>query len=143
MSTTNRRRERGAAAVEMALVLPLLLLVLGGMIDFGRALFTQNVATNAAREGVRMRALGYTTAQADTRMTQSMVGINAPSYTAAYTLVQGGTPGTTTTDGACPTAPLITDRQRVVVTITNFSWLFPLPVPTPTLTAQAEMRCGG
>ena len=138
--------ERGAAAVEMAIVLPLLLLVLGGMIDFGRALFAQNVATNAAREGARMRALGYTTAQADVRISQSMVGspTSAPTpHDVDYTLVQGGSPGTTTTDGNCPSSPLITDRQRVVVTITDFDWIFPLPVTVPTLTAQAEMRCGG
>ena len=138
--------ERGAAAVEMAIVLPLLLLVMGGMVDFGRALFTQNVATNAAREGARMRALGYTTAQADVRISQSMVGSPTSSptpHSVVYTLVQGGSPGTTLTNGNCPATPAITDRQRVVVTITNFNWIFPLPVTAPTLTAQAEIRCGG
>ena len=143
MSTTNRRRrERGAAAVEMAIVLPVLLLVMGGIVDFGRALFTQNIATNAAREGVRMRALGYTTAQATTRINQSMVGVSAPSYAVVYTLVQG-TAGTLTANGACPSAPTITDRQRVTVTLSNFDWIFPLPLTPPDLTAQAEMRCGG
>ena len=53
MSSTRSRRERGAAAIEMAIVLPLLLLTLGGIIDLGRAFFTQVVLTNAAREGVR------------------------------------------------------------------------------------------
>ena len=143
MSTTNRRRsERGAAAVEMAIVLPVLLLVMGGIVDFGRALFNQNIATNAAREGVRMRALGYTTAQATTRINQSMVGVSAPSYTIAYTLVQGSA-GTLTADAACPSAPTITDRQRVTVTLSNFDWIFPLPLTPPDLSAQAEMRCGG
>lgn len=46
-------RERGAVAVEMAIVLPLLLLILGGIVDFGRAYFTQIVLANAAREGAR------------------------------------------------------------------------------------------
>ena len=143
MSTTNRRRrERGAAAVEMAIVLPVLLLVMGGIVDFGRALFTQNIATNAAREGVRMRALGYTTAQADTRIQQSMVGVSAPSYAVTYTLVQGSA-GTLTANAACPSAPTITDRQRVTVTLSNFDWIFPLPLTPPDLSAQAEMRCGG
>ena len=143
MSTTNRRRrERGAAAVEMAIVLPVLLLVMGGIVDFGRALFTQNIATNAAREGVRMRALGYTTTQADTRIQQSMVGVSAPSYAVTYTLVQGSA-GTLTANAARPSAPTITDRQRVTVTLSNFDWIFPLPLTPPDLSAQAEMRCGG
>lgn len=42
----------------MALVLPLLLLVLFGIVDFGRLLNTQIVLTQAAREGARAEALG-------------------------------------------------------------------------------------
>ena len=45
--------QRGAAAVEMAIVLPLLLLVIAGIIDLGRLLYTQVILTNAAREGAR------------------------------------------------------------------------------------------
>ena len=48
----------GAAAVEMALVLPLLLLLVFGIVDFGRALNLQITLTQAAREGVRPAALG-------------------------------------------------------------------------------------
>jgi Flp pilus assembly protein TadG len=50
--------DRGAAAVEMALVLPLLLLVLFGLVDFGRAFNNQMQLTQAAREGVRVVAMG-------------------------------------------------------------------------------------
>lgn len=48
-----RRADRGAAAVETALVLPLLLMVVFAMIDFGRMLNTQIRVTEAAREGAR------------------------------------------------------------------------------------------
>jgi hypothetical protein len=51
-------RDRGAAAVEFALVLPLLLLIVFGIIDFGRALNAQITLTEAAREGARLAALG-------------------------------------------------------------------------------------
>jgi Flp pilus assembly protein TadG len=51
-------RDRGAAAVEFALVLPLLLLILFAIIDFGRALNAQITLTQAAREGARLAALG-------------------------------------------------------------------------------------
>jgi Flp pilus assembly protein TadG len=53
MRSQRSRRERGAAAVEMALVLPVLVLLLGGIIDLGRAFMTQTILTNAAREGTR------------------------------------------------------------------------------------------
>jgi hypothetical protein len=51
-------RDRGAAAVEFALLLPLLLLLVFGIIDFGRALNAQITLTQAAREGARLDALG-------------------------------------------------------------------------------------
>ncbi|HUC59221.1 MAG TPA: TadE family protein [Streptosporangiaceae bacterium] len=49
--------DRGAAAVEFALLLPVLLLLVFGLIDFGRALNAQITITQAAREGARLEAL--------------------------------------------------------------------------------------
>ena len=48
-----RNDQRGADLVELALMLPLLLLVLLGVADFGRAMHTYITITNAAREGAR------------------------------------------------------------------------------------------
>jgi Flp pilus assembly protein TadG len=45
--------ERGQSLVEMALVLPLLLLLVAGIIDLGRAFNNYIIITNAAREGAR------------------------------------------------------------------------------------------
>ncbi|PYR71259.1 MAG: hypothetical protein DMF88_00460 [Acidobacteria bacterium] len=56
------RDERGAALVEMALTLPLMLLVSAGIFEFGRAYQTWQVLTNAAREGARIAVLPGTTA---------------------------------------------------------------------------------
>jgi Flp pilus assembly protein TadG len=47
------KREEGAAAVEFALVLPILILILFGIIEFGFALYNKEVITNASREGAR------------------------------------------------------------------------------------------
>ncbi len=57
-SSGGRARDRGAAAVEFALLLPALLLIVFGIIDFGRALNAQITLTQAAREGARLAALG-------------------------------------------------------------------------------------
>ena len=51
------RGERGAALIEMALTLPLLLLVTMGAVEFGRAYQHWQVLTNAAREGARIAVL--------------------------------------------------------------------------------------
>lgn len=70
--------DRGAAAVEMALVLPLLLLVLFGLVDFGRAFNAQMQVTQAAREAVRVKALFGTDLDASNRVTTATGGLNAP-----------------------------------------------------------------
>lgn len=49
--------DRGQSIVEFALVVPLLLLLLVGIIEFGRLWMTMNVLTGAAREGVRIAAV--------------------------------------------------------------------------------------
>jgi len=48
------RQKRGQSVVEFALVFPLILLVLFGITEFGRAWATQNVLSSAAREGARI-----------------------------------------------------------------------------------------
>ena len=55
-----RGRRRGAALLEFALVLPVLVLVLLGIIDFGLLNRETLVVSNAAREGARAAALGET-----------------------------------------------------------------------------------
>ena len=47
------RDNRGNAAVEFALLMPILLLLLSGLIDFGRAFFTSMELENAARAGAQ------------------------------------------------------------------------------------------
>jgi Flp pilus assembly protein TadG len=52
--------ERGAELVEFAFVLPILLVVIGGIVDFGLLFQRYEVVTNAAREGARLASLpGY------------------------------------------------------------------------------------
>ncbi len=50
-------RPRGQALVEAALVMPILLLLLVGIMEFGRAWNVHQVVTDAARQGARMAAI--------------------------------------------------------------------------------------
>ena len=54
MKTDLHTRERGAAMVEAAITIPLLLVLMVGIFEVGRAYQTWQVLTNAAREGARM-----------------------------------------------------------------------------------------
>ena len=55
------KRKRGAAAVEMALVLPLLLTMLFGIIEYGWVFTVRQALTHAAREGARVAVLQAST----------------------------------------------------------------------------------
>src|SRR5206468_2029837 len=56
------RRKRGAAAaVEFALVAPVLLLFVLGIIEFGRLMMVEQILTNAAREGARRAVMANAT----------------------------------------------------------------------------------
>ena len=64
-------QEQGAALIEAALVIPMLLLIAVGIFEFGRAYQTWEVLTNAAREGARVAVLPYSTdSDAEARVRQ-------------------------------------------------------------------------
>ena len=64
-----RRAERGAALVELAVVMPLLLVVTAGIVDFGFALQRYEVIANGAREGARLASEpGYDAAAVQARV---------------------------------------------------------------------------
>lgn len=67
----NIRGQRGAAAIEFAIVLPVLVLLLFGTIEFGLLLYNQQVITNAGREGARAGIV----AQSPRRTPQEIAGV--------------------------------------------------------------------
>ncbi len=58
MKTSWLRDDRGQALVEMALVLSILLLLLTGIVEFGRVLSAQLAVSHASREGARIGVVG-------------------------------------------------------------------------------------
>src|SRR5512135_3923430 len=53
------RQQNGASAVEFAMILPFLVVLLFGIIEFGLLLYDQQVITNASREGARAAIVGH------------------------------------------------------------------------------------
>lgn len=66
-----QKREKGVAAVEFALILPVFLTILFAIMDFGWLFFQQQVLTSASREGARAGALADTDANAQTQAASS------------------------------------------------------------------------
>jgi Flp pilus assembly protein TadG len=101
-------RERGAVAVEFALVLPVLLMLLLGLFDYGWYFYCELSVTNAAREGARA---GTTVPGGDAARAQATaLGCLAGSLAAQPTTVNvviGGAPTTVTVDVTMHFAPLV------------------------------------
>ena len=53
------KSEKGQAAVEFALVLPILLMLIFGIIDFGRVLYTKSALTSLSQEAARHVSIYY------------------------------------------------------------------------------------
>lgn len=73
------RDDRGAAAVELGLLLPLLLLILFGIIDFGRMYHAQVTLTQAAREGARLAAFAEAEDEVVARAEDAATGLDRVS----------------------------------------------------------------
>ena len=53
MNERTKQARNGQGLVEFALILPVLVLIFMGIVDFGRAIYAYNAVSNAAREGAR------------------------------------------------------------------------------------------
>ena len=85
------RSEKGAALIEAAITVPVILLISVGIFEFGRAYQTWQVLTNAAREGARMAVItGTTDADIKTRVQNYMTAGSLPNAsTATVTITRG------------------------------------------------------
>jgi Flp pilus assembly protein TadG len=123
--------ERGASAVEFALIAPLLLLLVVGIAEFGRAFQVQGTLSAAAREGVRTMALVNDPAAARTAVRAAAASLS-PTPTDAQISI---------TPASCPV-----DGSSATVRVTIH---YPMPYLTGffgsglSLTGEGVMRCNG
>ena len=100
--TRLRRARSGQALVELALVLPLLMLVVLGTSDMARLFYFGVAATNAAREGARHGAYYDPTTNGNSFETQSQIFATVSSEANYLGLTQDGPP---ITAQPCPSGP--------------------------------------
>ena len=87
------RGEKGAALIEAAVTVPLILLISVGIFEFGRAYQTQQVLTNAAREGARVAVIeGTTDADVRTRVRDYVTRGGLSTLTDGQIVVQRAVP---------------------------------------------------
>lgn len=92
MSIRSRRRapdERGVAAIEFALVFPVLITLIFGSIEFGLAIQERTLVANAAREGARAASFGDTEAQVDAAVKASLGSSDGATITLDCVTTEG------------------------------------------------------
>ncbi|WP_414719343.1 TadE/TadG family type IV pilus assembly protein [Trinickia sp.] len=139
------KRQRGAAAVEMALVLPFLLLLFLGLIQFGWLLLNSVSVVNAASDTARFFAsqrgvaTPYTNTQAQVRAAASLL---TPSGLSVTTTVNGVA---CTSDAGCAAAlasassPSVSIPATVTVTYSSFRPIFSGPVYSLDFTMPSQL----
>jgi Flp pilus assembly protein TadG len=115
----SRRTERGAELIELAIVLPILLLCFAVIVDFGFLFQRYEAITNAAREGARLASLpNYTVADVQSRIA---------NYLAASGLSGGPLPYVNqTATRTLPSGQTITVAEVVVWYPAGMAYLGPL-----------------
>jgi hypothetical protein len=124
--------QKGASAVEFAIVLPLLVFITFGIVEFGVFLYDKQIITNACREGARAGVvLRYKSGVMD-RLSEGETANVVGSYSTAHLITFGNTnvPVTQCVTGCTPGAISGSDlRLRVTY---NYSFLM-IPRLSPML----------
>lgn len=120
------RRERGAAAVEFALVAPLLLALVGGIIEFAHAYNLQISITQAAREAARTMAIENDQGLAQAAALNGAPGLDPAAFTFTFS------------PAAC--AEDLTANVTITYTENTVTGLIGNSI---TMTGVGAMRCGG
>jgi Flp pilus assembly protein TadG len=132
------RTEEGAAMIEFALVLPILLMLVFGIINFGFALYNKEVITNASREGARYGIIIGDPRPSATQITNVVtsyltnVGWDASQATINVTPAAGATGGASGSD--------LTVRVDYPYTFLVLPGLIPGFSSSITLSAQTLMK---
>ncbi|PVZ60958.1 TadE/TadG family type IV pilus assembly protein [Arthrobacter sp. H-02-3] len=120
-------RQRGAAAVEFALVAPVLLALVGGIIEFSYTYNLQISVTQAAREAARNMALHNDQSQARAAAVAGAPGLSAAGFTYTFT-------------GACPSGSTGNAQVAVDYKANSLTGIFGGSV---TVHGTGAMRCHG
>jgi Flp pilus assembly protein TadG len=128
---TGKGSRKGATLVEFAIVVPIYLLLVFGIIEYGRMIMVQQVITNAAREGARVGVLDNSTSADVTTAANrflSPAGISSATISA-----------TPSPPSSAAYASLVT--VTVSVPYNSVSWLpSPMYLGGKTLTSTSKMR---
>jgi TadE-like protein len=135
---SSTRSERGQAVVEFALVIPILLLLLVGMVDFGRAIFYWFDLNGAANTGARYAVVNRYPGCVDNTCT-APYDIKFQAYVKSLTRVSNATVTACYRDADASSTPTNGDPVRVTVS-SNFKFFEIVNLFDLNLRGRASLR---
>lgn len=139
-SKKGRTNQKGQALVETALVLFLLLLLVLGIFEFGRAMYTKNTLVNAARAGARAAVVQAKPLPDRCEKTFETPCSGTGICKAVCDSLFQGIPKDKVTVSVTPTTPVSGDTVTVTVTLTGFQTFTKIISITNVLKGEASMR---
>jgi len=124
-STRHQGSERGAALIEAAIILPLVVMLIFGLVAFGRGYNAKVTATHAAREGVRVLAVTQDNTLGEAAARNAASSLDATLLNVSSTVCTPGDPTSLTVD---------------------YTFSYDIPVfgsRTANISETGVMRCGG
>lgn len=125
-----RSRQLGQSLAEFAIVVPIFLIIVFGVVDFSLGLKAWLTVTNASREGARVLVLGQTCAQV-TNQTKTVAASLHPAVTVTIT------PGSCTGVAGDAMSVKVTYIYRSVTPLGHFTQLLTGPI---TMSSTSTMR---
>ena len=131
------RRRTGAAMLEAAIVLPILIMLFLGIIEMGRVMMLNQVATNAAREGARLAIVPGASNAAVTTAVNNYLDNAGVSGSSRSVVVMNQSDVATTVD-AIPSKESVT--IRISFPYSSNTWGFTRIMAGKTLVSEVTMR---
>lgn len=126
--TRNGKHQKGAVVVETAIILPLFIIILIGVLEFGIVFHNYLILQNASREGARYGSVGHTAVEIEQRVREFAFHLDTPSLNVTVVNAEGSRGSTLEVRAVYP-LPLITPLMQ---TLTG--------TPSFTLTSESFVR---
>ena len=142
-------KDKGATAVELAIILPLVLIIIFGIIEFSLLLYNKNIITHATREGARVGVVysqpRITFSQIQNEVNQyigdRLISFSSSNNATVRTFLDesSGFDLTNTQNLICPSFPGSNAKLKVLVNY-EYTFLF-LPIASIAVGSDATMVC--
>jgi len=126
--TGRRRRDRGQALVEFAVVMPIIVLVVLGLFDLGRAVYSYNTLAQAARAGSRVAIVNQVASNVTSQAVRAAatLGLTSSNVDVCFKTADSSSTNCGSSSGNCPQSTRYIGCLAVVTTHVSYAPMTPV-----------------